>query len=156
MSEMQLCTRGGMYVGSEPVAGKGDTACESAAQGMLRAAASECPSLSVRALDSGHSSLSAVGTAGQDVGLAQVQRLLPSASATIPAASAVARTGPYVLSGGLGSLGVLVAEWLAMSGECTLWLLGRSGRVSGGDEAMRKLWRGTGDVSARRCDISRV
>ena len=59
-----------------------------------------------------------------------------------------------ILSGGLGSLGLLVAGWLSTSERVSVWLLGRSGRVAGQDDAMLRLQEGKGCVSARRCDIS--
>jgi hypothetical protein len=62
--------------------------------------------------------------------------------------------GLYVLSGGLGSLGLLTAEWLAPYESAPLWLLGRSGRVSDSDGTLRRLWQGCACITARRCDSS--
>jgi hypothetical protein len=36
--------------------------------------------------------------------------------------------GSWVISGGLGSLGMLTAEWLAVQGQLHIMLLGRIGR----------------------------
>ena len=57
-----------------------------------------------------------------------------------------------MLSGGMGSLGLLVANWLASSEDAPLWLLGRSGR--GQNEDLRTLYQSGGRISAKRCDSS--
>jgi NADPH:quinone reductase-like Zn-dependent oxidoreductase len=62
--------------------------------------------------------------------------------------------GLYILSGGLGALGMLTAEWLRTYEQSPVWLLGRSGRVSGQDEALGRLWQSGALVSARRSDVS--
>lgn len=38
--------------------------------------------------------------------------------------------GTIVVTGGMGALGTVVAQWLTSLGGCDLWLLGRSGRTS--------------------------
>lgn len=46
-----------------------------------------------------------------------------------PAASFLG--GSVVVTGGMGALGTVVAQWLAGLGGCELWLLGRTGRTGG-------------------------
>jgi hypothetical protein len=111
-SEMKLGTQSAMSVGHAPVLYGTDTAYASAAQGMLRTIASEWPLLGLSALDSSsaYASASSQGTAG----VALTQRLLPSAAASVPGTPApCTKGGLYVLSGGLGSLGLLLAQWVA-------------------------------------------
>ena len=42
--------------------------------------------------------------------------------------SSVSNKGAWIITGGLGALGVITAKWLAGQGKKTLHLLGRSGR----------------------------
>ena len=154
-SRMQLSTHSAMYVGHTPVGLEARTARGSAAQGMLRAAASECPMLGVGALDSSDAIPYAFTPSQRSAGLAMTQRLLPSAAANVPGEPApCTKGGLYVLSGGLGSLGLLVAQWLASSEVGHVWLLGRSGRLAGDSEALQGLWQGSACVAGRRCDLS--
>lgn len=39
--------------------------------------------------------------------------------------------GSILVTGGMGALGTVVAQWLAGLGGCELWLLGRTGRTGG-------------------------
>ena len=57
-----------------------------------------------------------------------------------------------MMSGGLGSLGLLVATWFVSRSPAPLWLLGRSGRVTGQDSVLQRLWMAGACISARRCD----
>ena len=56
-----------------------------------------------------------------------------------------------VLSGGLGSLGLLFAKWMGVEGQLDIVLLGRSGR---GSDDTRELHRVDGVVSMLRCDVA--
>ena len=49
---------------------------------------------------------------------------------TASAEAAAYLSGSIVVTGGMGALGTLVAQWLTTLGGCNLWLLGRSGRTS--------------------------
>ena len=87
--------------------------------------------------------------------MVQVQRLLPSTSTVTPGTEAPINGGLFVLSGGMGSLGLMVAEWLT-SGASAMWLLGRSGRMSEPhSKVVLELWQSGARTSARRCDLSR-
>lgn len=58
----------------------------------------------------------------------------PAASAQRTAEAAQAGSflgGSVVVTGGMGALGTVVAQWLAGLGGCELWLLGRTGRTGG-------------------------
>lgn len=63
------------------------------------------------------------------------------------------RAGSWVITGGLGSLGLLTADWLAGQGHAHILLLGRTGRPA--EEALAS---GTGGSAAQltmaRCDTS--
>ena len=89
------------------------------------------------------------------VGIAQVQRLLPSVSAVDPERPEVRiHPGLYILSGGMGSLGLLVAGWLANADIGALWLLGRSGRMADTqNEMVLQLWQGR---TSSTCFIDRT
>ena len=47
--------------------------------------------------------------------------------------------GSVVVTGGMGALGTVLAQWLAGLGGCKLWLLGRTGRTGGLSRLMS--WR---------------
>lgn len=77
-----------------------------------------------------------------------------------PAAAPAQRTGQasqtasllhglILVTGGMGALGTVVAQWLAGLGGCELWLLGRTGRTGGWVEVgrLRVRW----SASARSC-----
>ncbi len=58
----------------------------------------------------------------------------PAASAQRTGEAAQAASflgGSIVMTGGMGALGTVVAQWLAGLGGCELWLLGRTGRTGG-------------------------
>ena len=118
-----------MQVGHAVMKRSVTTAIEGAAQGLFRSVAAESPMISMRAVALG-GSLPTGGTSTdgrKHEMVVQVQRLLQSASATMGApVRAPRREGLYVLSGGLGSLGLLVASWLTSYEEAPLWLLGRT------------------------------
>ncbi|MGI5459254.1 acyltransferase domain-containing protein [Streptomyces sp. CA-249302] len=56
-----------------------------------------------------------------------VPRLVPVAAAEQRPALRLSDLGSYLVTGGLGSLGLLVGEWLARSGAGTVVLIGRTG-----------------------------
>ena len=154
VGQMQLRTLGGTHTGQSPAAYPAHTVSEAATQGILRTAASECPLMAVVTADSGCDVPSQSHRASHTV-LTRVQRLLPSNTHVVPGQCQSSRdSGLYVLSGGLGALGLMMAEWMASSESAPLWLLGRSGRVSAQDAALRRLWLSSACVSAKRCDSS--
>lgn len=59
--------------------------------------------------------------------------------------------GSWLVSGGVGALGILMGAWLANSGSKRINLLGRSGRT-GGDIArkLRELFTGHASVTVAR------
>lgn len=62
-----------------------------------------------------------------------VPRLVAAEVPEPPARPVLTDLGSYLVTGGLGSLGLLVAEWLARSGAGTIVLSGRSGLPERGD-----------------------
>ena len=62
-------------------------------------------------------------------------------------------TGSIIITGGMGALGTLMATWLAALGAPKLWLLGRSGRVSG-DPLPKQLYAAAGEIVCARGDVS--
>jgi acyl carrier protein len=62
--------------------------------------------------------------------------------------------GSVVITGGMGALGTLMATWLCnLGGTPTLWLLGRSGRISG-DSLPPQLYKTLGQIVCARGDVS--
>ena len=64
--------------------------------------------------------------------------------------------GSWLISGGLGSLGVLVADWLAGQGQAHIVLLGRTGRAARPPDAASTVLAGSSaaEVAMYRCDTS--
>ena len=62
----------------------------------------------------------------------------------------------WLISGGLGSLGVLVADWLAGQGQAHIVLLGRTGRAARPPDAASTVLAGSSaaEVAMYRCDTS--
>eukprot|EP00803_Ostreobium_quekettii_P000409 evm.model.scf_315.2 EVM.evm.TU.scf_315.2 scf_315:16736-21153(+) len=62
-------------------------------------------------------------------------------------------TGTVVITGGLGSLGLLLATWFARRGSSRLCLLGRQGRVIG--KGLLPVLGSVSEVIVANCDVSR-
>lgn len=78
--------------------------------------------------------------------------------AAAPAPPVIHADGAYLISGGLGGLGLQVAGHLAARGAGQLILLGRSGTPSAGTpaaQAIRKLEQAGAEVVVARADVSR-
>ena len=77
-----------------------------------------------------------------------------------PASPAASEEGgslwSWLISGGLGSLGVLIASWLAGQGQDHIVLLGRSGRAAEQPDAAPAVLSGStgAQVAMARCDTS--
>jgi len=158
VADFHLVTSGGMHVDMAPIPNAASTIGESAAQGFLRTVAAEFPLIAVCSTDCSHEGMSHSRTpaSGSSNGLAQVQRLFPSGVTVTWGGSSQALhySGLYILSGGLGSLGLMVCDWLLSHEEGPVWLLGRRGHVAVDDEAVTSLWQKGACVSAIRCDSS--
>ncbi len=76
--------------------------------------------------------------------------LVPPASATPPVGE-----GAYVITGGLGGLGLVVARWLAAEGATRLVLNGRSAPSAPAQEVIDELRTGGVDVEVVRGDVVR-
>ncbi|KAK9803996.1 hypothetical protein WJX72_011444 [[Myrmecia] bisecta] len=95
---------------------------------------------------------------GGSAGLAAARGSDLQAQLLQQALSADALSGAIVITGGLGSVGSLVATWLAQGlnpKTSRLWLLGRSGRVAG-DSRLRPELFGDAMVTMARSDVSSV
>ena len=74
-----------------------------------------------------------------------------------PAYAALQLQGPALVTGGLGSLGLLVATWLAQTNhpaEPQLMLVGRSGRADDSALAQSLYKESRGNLQLSRCDIT--
>jgi 3-oxoacyl-(acyl-carrier-protein) synthase len=131
---------------------------------MLRCAASELPDVacsagSVDAATAGSSLADAApwdaayGCHGQQQSASQLlaARLLPTAEPQQPPQPAAAvQQQQWAVSGGTGSLGLLVSTWLQLRQAGGLLLLGRSGRLA--DAAPSELLAAGGVLTACMCD----
>ena len=62
--------------------------------------------------------------------------------------------GGYIVTGGMGMVGQLVAAWLAAEEQCSISLLGRSGRLAGGGSASHVCCQAShGLLTLTRCDL---
>jgi len=62
--------------------------------------------------------------------------------------------GTYLVTGGLGGLGLKTAQWLGLRGAKSLLLVGRSAPNQASMEAIERLERDGISVSVRQCDIA--
>ena len=128
---------------------------KNANHGLLRAFASECPMNGACVTDVRVESIITGKRRMYEnaVGLLEVQRLLHS---TLPVwhMAELSRKGLYTLSGGLGSLGLLLASWLVSCEAAPVCLLGRSGRASLDTGMLLKVFHGHAVISAVRCNLS--
>jgi len=83
----------------------------------------------------------------------KVDRLM-SASLTRSAQQAVRTSATYVISGGLGALGLATADWLIEQGATHLLLVGRSLKPTAAVAERLKVLQGKAQVAYVACDIS--
>lgn len=76
----------------------------------------------------------------------------PDSNGQPAAPAAVGTSGTYVITGGLGGLGLMTASWMASSGTHALVLLSRSGVASASDSAT--ITRASALISIAKCDVS--
>jgi len=61
--------------------------------------------------------------------------------------------GRVAISGGLGALGLLIAQWLVQQGVQHILLLGRSARTSSAaSQQLRQVWQGPAQATMAACD----
>ncbi len=61
--------------------------------------------------------------------------------------------GRVAISGGLGALGLLIAQWLVQQGVQHILLLGRSARTSyAASQQLRQVWQGPAQATMAACD----
>jgi NAD(P)-dependent dehydrogenase (short-subunit alcohol dehydrogenase family)/acyl carrier protein len=162
-----LVTRGAVRVGSERVfPGLG----ESPLWGFGRVVAREYPDIDVRLIDLDPSSISdpfsalvaefAVSGASEEIawrdGVRHVSRLAPYAPST-PGSAGCARILPgatYLITGGLGALGSLVAAHLAARGARHLVLAGRTAPRPDAQAAVERLRDMGVEVRIEQADVS--
>ncbi|PTV59197.1 hybrid non-ribosomal peptide synthetase/type I polyketide synthase [Acinetobacter seifertii] len=83
----------------------------------------------------------------------KVNRLVPS-SLPRSVQQAVRNSATYVISGGLGALGLATADWLVSQGATHLLLLGRSLKPTAAAAEQLKVLQGKAQVAYVACDIS--
>jgi acyl transferase domain-containing protein/acyl carrier protein/phospholipid N-methyltransferase len=64
--------------------------------------------------------------------------------------------GTYLITGGMGGLGLLVADWMVQKGARQLVLVGRSGANSQAEDQLRKLEKAGAKVIVAQADVSEV
>uniref|UniRef100_A0A3Q8GZA0 L-cysteine--[L-cysteinyl-carrier protein] ligase n=1 Tax=Myxococcus fulvus TaxID=33 RepID=A0A3Q8GZA0_MYXFU len=98
---------------------------------------------------------------GEEVALREGRRYVarlvrcPVAGDSRPPASRVHRDATYLVTGGLGALGLLVARWLVDQGARHLVLMGRSEAAEASREALGALEKAGAKVECIRADVSR-
>ncbi|MFN3647966.1 MAG: amino acid adenylation domain-containing protein [Armatimonadota bacterium] len=124
--------------GSAPAGAFGDAAMQAALAGLARAAALEVPALRCACVDLDPNDPEIEGLAAELIagspeaevafraGRRLVPRLAPRAAALLPSTS-LRGDAAYLITGGLGDLGLAVAGWMVEQGARHLALLGRSG-----------------------------
>ncbi|MEU5396088.1 SDR family NAD(P)-dependent oxidoreductase [Streptomyces tibetensis] len=85
-----------------------------------------------------------------------VPRLRPVAESRLPSAAQVREDGTYVVTGGLGGIGLLTAERLAAAGARSLVLVGRSAARPQAAVRLAALRASGVEVSEHRADVSRA
>jgi acyl transferase domain-containing protein/acyl carrier protein len=89
-------------------------------------------------------------------GLRRVARLTPAAfSAPAGQAPAVERNASYLITGGLGGLGLKVAAWLARQGAGRLVLVGRKAPCAAAAQAIEAIEKMGTCVCVRQVDVSK-
>jgi acyl transferase domain-containing protein/aryl carrier-like protein len=96
-----------------------------------------------------------VALRGEERRVARLVHRLPEARGRAGSGVAVRRDGSYLLTGGLGGIGLLVAGWLAEQGAGHLVLMGRSGAVSPEQQAAVTALEARGArVTVARADVA--
>jgi myxalamid-type polyketide synthase MxaB len=72
-----------------------------------------------------------------------------------PEPFAVREQATYLITGGLGGLGLAVAEWLAQEGACHIVLVGRSAPQEQAQAVLQKLRESGVEVNVLQTDVSR-
>ncbi|MEV4391049.1 SDR family NAD(P)-dependent oxidoreductase [Nonomuraea sp. NPDC049607] len=93
--------------------------------------------------------------AGHRAGQLSGPELAFASSAPSGPADALGADGTYLVTGGLGGLGLAVADWLVERGARRLVLLGRGAPTSPAAEQVDKLRRAGADVRIVRADVAR-
>jgi len=83
-----------------------------------------------------------------------VLRLAPCKPPAPDGQPAIAADGAYLITGGLGALGLQVAEWLVERGARHLFLAGRRGPAGEAREAIRRMAEGGAQVRAVQADVT--
>ncbi|MDY7232539.1 type I polyketide synthase [Hyalangium rubrum] len=164
-----LVTRGAQQAGAEP--SKLDAA-QATLWGLGNVLAVEHPELKSRRIDLAPLGQGGAEEAGQllselSVGASEdtvlrgdgrrVLRLMPVQGAQRPDAAGytLSAEGTYLISGGLGGLGLRVARWMAERGAKHLVLLGRKDPSDSGREAIATLGQAGVKVTVLRADVSK-
>jgi NAD(P)-dependent dehydrogenase (short-subunit alcohol dehydrogenase family)/SAM-dependent methyltransferase/aryl carrier-like protein len=101
-----------------------------------------------------------LGVPGEEqVALRHGERLLPqlvraAASSAAPLVQPLARNGAYLVTGGLGGVGLLVAQRLAERGAGRLVLMGRTGPSETAERAIRAMTERGTDVLVVQADVA--
>ena len=84
-----------------------------------------------------------------------VGKVVAAASGTAKMTHHSSQAGSWVITGGLGSLGSLTANWLSEQGQERLLLVGRTGRVSPGNALCQQLMQGSrAEVTLTAADMA--
>ena len=162
-TRLSLVTRGAQPLSdSEPLA-----MAQAPLVGMMRVLLAEHPELAPVCIDadpqSGVDSLRDVveeivrSAPAEQVGFRKGQRLVarlaPVAGTQPPAA--IREDASYLITGGLGALGLVVAQWLVDRGARSIVLIGRSAPSDAAQRVIKDLQRAGSSVRTLRADVAR-
>jgi acyl transferase domain-containing protein len=152
---LYLVTEGAVAVGDEGLAHPE----QAPLWGFGRVVRLEHPALATRLVDCGDGAVLARLIAGDDGepevawrGARHVARL--QRARVLPEAPSLREDATYLITGGLGALGLEAARWMVANGAKKLVLTGRSGPKPHAEEALATL-RETADVVVARGDVSK-
>lgn len=162
MPKLWVVTRGAVSVGDCPQAVRLQSA---AVWGLSRTIALEHPELQCTCLDLDKeggelefiwqqiSSSSSEDRIAQRQGKAYSPRLTVSADKTAIKGLKISENATYLVTGGLGGLGIELAKWLVGKGARSLVLVGRSGAASAAQSAIAQLEAKGAKVTIAQADI---
>ncbi|MBP5971592.1 SDR family NAD(P)-dependent oxidoreductase [Brasilonema sp. CT11] len=165
--QLWLVTQAAQPVGSGNVSG----VAQSSLWGMGKVIAQEHPELQCRRLDLDPQAtpelaalllLSEIRAAccedqvGFRAGQRYVARLVQSPALEIQTTPRLRQDGTYLITGGLGGLGLLVARWLVQNGARHLVLVARSGASVAVNEQLQELEQAGAQVKVAQADVSDV
>jgi acyl transferase domain-containing protein/SAM-dependent methyltransferase len=166
---LTLVTRGAVDTGNASTNGPADGLAQAPVWGLGRVLASEHPGLRCRLIDAELSDDAGVSMLFDELysavdpdetrialraGRRRVARLTESRTASAPLPAPVRSDCTYLITGGLGGIGLHVAGWLAAHGARHLMLVGRADASEVASATIRALEQTGVEIVVRQADVS--